>query len=407
MFADIGNASADMPLMLDTYTLGDVLGEGSYGTVYAIRHKQSKRRYAAKQFDLEETPKQTIDHEAQMLFKLQHQCVVKLHSIYHERYFSWLVMDLYRGGCLADGMWRHWNDKGMIPVAAIQNISKMMVQAVAWLHENSVFHRDIKADNFLLNRRDIENPKCRVFLSDFGTACCVSKPTTRLREKVGTQMYWAPEQFSRWRRYGRAVDIWALGVTIFGMVSKHFPFNNEKETLSAPFWCPGGLSGNDDGESFLQGLLERNEGSRLTAAQALEHPFLSSVTSAADTAEEGEEDNASFMSKGASIQHHGSLAVPEPPKWLSLLLTIKSDGGMTDEESVSFVRSLRSALADEALPTPFLLQKSLAVAEEEESPPQLLTLQIPSAATGAGPDGSALPPSAPKVPQDALMLGET
>merc|ERR1719203_115402 len=101
-------------------------------------------------------------------------------------------MELYKGGDMFDGMERHWEAKGAIPTPVVQNIAKMMVQSVDWLHQNNVVHRDLKGDNFLMDRMDIESPKCRIYLSDFGTVTEL-QPQQWLTQKCGTEIYWAPE----------------------------------------------------------------------------------------------------------------------------------------------------------------------------------------------------------------------
>merc|ERR550525_1890130 len=114
-------------------------------------------------------------------------------------------MDRYSGGDLCDALERHFHRQSRIPISAVQRITKMMVQSVAWLHQNSVVHCDVKPDNLLMDRQDIEHPSCRVYLSDFDTAQEI-QPGQRLTQKLGTRAYWAPEVWDL--NYGFAVDVW-------------------------------------------------------------------------------------------------------------------------------------------------------------------------------------------------------
>mmetsp|Transcript_90387 Transcript_90387/g.189052 ORF Transcript_90387/g.189052 Transcript_90387/m.189052 type:complete len:640 (-) Transcript_90387:275-2194(-) len=159
-------------------------------------------------------------------------------------------------------------------------MSKMMFQGVDWLHQCNVVHRDLKGDNYLQDRKDIEHPNCRVYLSDFGTVCEVPAGD-RLKQKCGTKTYWAPEFYAF--NYSIKVDIWALGVVIFGMVTGRFPFKGEEDVRNKQVKIPSRIG--KDGESFLKGTLERNEEKRLSARQAVEHPFLASIKSSAETLE--------------------------------------------------------------------------------------------------------------------------
>jgi len=156
-----------------------------------------------------------------------------------------------------------------------------MFQGIDWLHENNVIHRDLKGDNYLQDRKDLENTKCRIYLSDFGTVVDLA-PGERLKQKCGTKTYWGPEFYSL--NYGLKVDIWALGVVIFGMVTGRFPFKGEEDVRKKQVKIPSRCG--KEGESFLLGMLQRDESKRLSAKQALEHPFIANVKTAAQTAEE-------------------------------------------------------------------------------------------------------------------------
>lgn len=169
----------------------------------------------------------------------------------------------------------------MIPIPVIQNLSKQMFQSIEWLHHNNVIHRDLKGDNYLQDRKDLANSKCRVFLSDFGTVKDIA-PGERLKSKCGTKTYWSPEFYSL--NYGLKADVWALGVVIYGMVTGRFPFKGEDDVRKKDVKIPS-RSGKH-GEAFLLGTLTRDESTRLSAKAALEHHFLASIISAAQAAGE-------------------------------------------------------------------------------------------------------------------------
>lgn len=260
--------------LLDKYALGKVLGQGAFGVVYSCKKKGTKDEFAVKMIDQVETPLAEIRQEAEMLFKLNHPCVVKLHDVYYEKVFVCMVMDIYRGGDMIEGMQLHWKTKGMLPIPVVQNVSKQMVDGIAWLHKNSVVHRDVKGDNYLMDRNTIESTDIRVYLSDFGTVCDIG-PNERLSHKCGTKTYWSPEFFKL--AYGLKVDIWAIGVVMFGLVTGRFPFKGEDDVkskkISLPRRCP------PDGEEFIKSMLDRDEAKRFTAEGALKHQFLAAIKS--------------------------------------------------------------------------------------------------------------------------------
>lgn len=255
--------------LLDRYSLGHVLGTGTTGVVCVATDRNSNEDYAVKVMDLAEMPEKMVRREARMLQRLKHPRIATCHGVYFDALSVCLVTDIYRGGDLLGGMQRHHQEKGSVSVHVVQRISQMMLEASEWLHRHGIVHRDLKGDNFLLTCEGIEDPECQVILSDFGTAKSLS-PGQRLAQKVGTTLYWAPELFSQ--DYGLAVDLWALGVIVFGMMWGRFPFMNEEETRTKPFRCPPDYS--DHGENFLQGILAKSESERFTSAKAMEHAFL-------------------------------------------------------------------------------------------------------------------------------------
>ena len=120
-----------------------------------------------------------------MLQKLSHPTIVKLHQVYYEKVFVCMVMDIYKGGDLIEGMQDHWQTKGMIPCKHIPHIAKQMLEPLQWLHSQNCAHRDIKGDNYLMSVRNVVDPQLRLWLSDFGTVAELSKPGERFKSSVG------------------------------------------------------------------------------------------------------------------------------------------------------------------------------------------------------------------------------
>merc|ERR1719221_253955 len=163
----------------------------------------------------------------------------------------------------------HWKQRGMLAIPVVQHVCKMIVQSVAWLHSHDIVHRDLKPDNFLMNRKEIQDPDCCIYLSDFGTAVEL-QPGKRLCEECGTKTYWAPEFYEL--NYGIAVDMWAVGVITFGLVTGHLPFKEKGDCRTKPVHRL--VRATRHGEHFILSALAKVERKRLTAMQALEHPFL-------------------------------------------------------------------------------------------------------------------------------------
>lgn len=270
--ADANNVEKLNAKLLDNYVLGAVLGQGAFGVVYSCKKKTTVEEYAVKLIDKVESPMSDIKREVQMLQMLAHPCVVKLHAVFYEKVFVYLVMDVYKGGDLIGGMQAHWKAKGQIPVANIQIVAKQMMESIAWLHSKNVVHRDIKGDNYLMDIKQIEDPKVRVYLSDFGTVIKMNGDE-RLTQSCGTKVYWSPE-FCR-LSYGLKVDVWAVGIVMFGLFSGKFPFKGEPEIKNKEIVV--NTRAPRPASELLLAILTKDEKKRFTAQQAVDHPWFAAL----------------------------------------------------------------------------------------------------------------------------------
>lgn len=255
--------------LLDDYSLGKVLGQGAFGIVYLCKKKGMETELAVKMCDKVESPLEDIKREAMMLTKLAHPNVVKLHDVYYEKFFVSMVMDLHTGGDLIEGMQAHWKKRGMIPCDKIPHICRQMMSSIRFLHSMNVVHRDLKGDNYLMDRKNIAAPDCRIYLIDFGTVLEV-KPGERLSGKCGTKVYWSPEFYNL--NYSFKVDIWAIGVATYGLVCANFPFRGEidvrNKKVSLPSRCTKECS------DYVLRLLEKDEVTRPSGDEAMADPWL-------------------------------------------------------------------------------------------------------------------------------------
>jgi len=258
---------------LDYYEVGDRLGEGSFGVVYKCYPKGKKdKELAVKMVDKVETPADKIKEEAEFLRKMNHTNIIKCHDVINEKCFVCIVMDLFRGGDLIVCMQIYWK-KGKIPYGVTLGLTYQMGSSLEYLHANNIIHRDVKADNYLCDRQDIGDPEVRIILTDFGTAKELRSSRERLHEKTGTKLYWSPEFYAL--DYSIPVDIWAMGVVVYGLISGSFPFKNKTEVNGKVLkWSK---SVPDDVKRFALSLLDRDESKRASAASIISNPVLAEV----------------------------------------------------------------------------------------------------------------------------------
>eukprot|EP00435_Cladocopium_sp_Y103_P060204 s20_g22.t1 len=106
-------------------------------------------------------------------------------------------------------------------------------------------------------RQNMTDKQCKVVLTDFGTAC-TANTTDRLSSGVGTKIFWSPEFFDR--DYGQKVDVWAMGVIMYGLASGRFPFRDENDVRNKEVRIPK--------REFIRKMLEKNEKLRMSSSEA-------------------------------------------------------------------------------------------------------------------------------------------
>lgn len=216
--------------LMEMYDVETLLGSGAFSTVWRCRHRRTGEVRAMKKIDTREVSPPAIAREIALMKFLRHKNVVTCYDVSLDAHFVNIVIDIFTGGDLVDGLNTHRRVRGRIPDAQLAHIVRQMVAAVAHVHSLRIVHRDVKGENFLSDRPDIGDPNCTVALADFGTAIR-SEPGRKLTERVGTPAFWSPEVWSG--SYDFLVDIWAIGITTFILLCGALPFDGETEICKA------------------------------------------------------------------------------------------------------------------------------------------------------------------------------
>jgi hypothetical protein len=137
-----------------------------------------------------------------------------------------------------------------------------------------MIHRDVKGDNYLTDRKDITDEECRVVLTDFGTGLEI-EPNQRLKESCGTTLYWSPEFYKL--DYSLPVDIFAMGVLVYGLLCGRFPFKSKKEASTKVVKFSDDVPA--ECQDMCNQLLEKEEAKRITAEKVLEHEMVKQYAS--------------------------------------------------------------------------------------------------------------------------------
>lgn len=266
--SDAGSGGTGNKRLLEEYSVGQTLGEGAFGVVYMCTHRASGDEVAVKMVDKVETPVEAIRKEAELQKSLDSPNIVKVHNIFYERCFVCIVMDKFNGGDLVEGLHLHLKEKGKINCHDIVHVSKQMAIAIQYLHNRSIAHRDVKGDNYLMSVKNITDKNCIIALADFGTAL-VLKPGERLGAEVGTRIFWSPEFCLK--SYGLKVDVWAMGVIMYGLIDGRFPFKDENDIKKKEPKIPKRV--HPDCEDYIKGMLHKDEAKRLSADDVVNHKW--------------------------------------------------------------------------------------------------------------------------------------
>ena len=208
------------------YELQREIGRGGMGVVFLARDLQLERSVAIKtlpqHLGADEQVRARFLREARTAAALSHQNIVPIYRAAERDGVVYFVMRYVPGRSLAE----HLADTGPISAAETVGILRQLASALGYAHAHGVVHRDIKAENVLL-----DDDTGRAMLTDFGIArLAESKPHTATGTVLGTVQYMSPEQVSGDTIDGRS-DLYALGVLAFLMLSGRFPF--ERNSASA------------------------------------------------------------------------------------------------------------------------------------------------------------------------------
>src|SRR5450432_903573 len=206
---------------LGQYEITGLLGVGGMATVYRARQSSIQRDVALKVIESKLSHDsdflKRFEREAQMIASLNHAHILKVFDYGRDKDVVYLVMELLRGGSLADVMTR-----GALRLDKTVRVLEQVAPALDYAHHKGIIHRDLKPQNLLLDEAG------NTLLTDFGLAKLINETAamTQTGLAMGTPAYMSPEQWMSDNVDGRT-DIYALGIILFQMLTGSLPFNAE------------------------------------------------------------------------------------------------------------------------------------------------------------------------------------
>ncbi|XP_056112267.1 calcium/calmodulin-dependent protein kinase type II subunit gamma isoform X19 [Rhinichthys klamathensis goyatoka] len=261
----------------DEYQLYEELGKGAFSVVRRCVKKSTGQEYAAKIINtkkLSARDHQKLEREARICRLLKHPNIVRLHDSISEEGFHYLVFDLVTGGELfEDIVAREYYSE-----ADASHCINQILESVCHIHQHDIVHRDLKPENLLLASK---MKGAAVKLADFGLAIEVQGDQQAWFGFAGTPGYLSPEVLRK-DPYGKPVDIWACGVILYILLVGYPPFWDEDQHKlylqikagAYDFPSPEWDTVTPEAKNLINQMLTINPAKRITADQAIKHPWI-------------------------------------------------------------------------------------------------------------------------------------
>ena len=260
------------------YIREKTLGNGSYGTVYLVKHKQLHRYFAMKVIRKSHKNKSEEDslmNEINILRKMDHPNILKMTDFYNQK----KEYDIITEYCQEGELFNEIKTYAPFNETITGYYMKQILKAVCYCHGMNIVHRDLKPENILIVKR-MKNGCHPIKIIDFGTAKIFSKEKKETL-LIGSAYYIAPEVLDR--NYTEKCDLWSCGVIMYILLTGRPPFggNTDMEIMqkikSGKYDLtkyPWGII-SKEAKDLIKDLLQLNPGQRLSAEKALKHPWFS------------------------------------------------------------------------------------------------------------------------------------
>ncbi|KAI8803296.1 kinase-like domain-containing protein [Cladochytrium replicatum] len=248
---------------------------GAFGVVRVVQERATKMVYAckavAKKKDSPYMYNQMLG-EINIMKQVRHPHIIRMNEVYETPKKVYIIMEYCRGGELAQKVRarRTWSEE------EARIIMARLVNAVAYLHDNGIVHRDIKAENVLLST-DIPNDPFNIKVSDFGLATSTDA-CTMMESVVGTPLYMAPEIIQN-LPYSAQCDVWSIGIMMYLLICG---YRYDAELAVKRMICDGKITYPEKywanvhpaARSLSEAMLKFDPAKRISAKEVLRHPWI-------------------------------------------------------------------------------------------------------------------------------------
>ncbi|XP_034405202.1 serine/threonine-protein kinase SIK2 isoform X2 [Cyclopterus lumpus] len=258
------------PVRVGFYDIERTLGKGNFAVVKLARHRITKTEVAIKIIDktqLDAVNLEKIYREVQIMKMLDHPHIIKLYQVMETKNMLYLVTEYAKNGEIFDYLAKH----GRLSELEARRKFWQILSAVEYCHNRNIVHRDLKAENLLLDGQ------MNIKIADFGFGNFF-QPGEPLSTWCGSPPYAAPEVFEGQQYEGPQLDIWSMGVVLYVLVCGALPFDGptlpvlRQRVLEGRFRIPYFMT--EDCEHLIRRMLVLDPSKRLSVAQIKEHKWM-------------------------------------------------------------------------------------------------------------------------------------
>ncbi|XP_048368582.1 serine/threonine-protein kinase SIK2 isoform X1 [Sphaerodactylus townsendi] len=259
-----------VPVRVGFYEIEGTLGKGNFAVVKLGRHRITRSEVAIKIIDksqLDSVNLEKIYREVQIMKMLDHPHIIKLYQVMETKSMLYLVTEFAKNGEIFDYLANH----GRLSESEARRKFWQILSAVEYCHSRKIVHRDLKAENLLLDN----NMNIKIADFGFGNFYKSGEPLTTW---CGSPPYAAPEVFEGQQYEGPQLDIWSMGVVLYILVCGALPFDGptlpilRQRVLEGRFRIPYFMS--EECEHLIRRMLVLDPSKRLTIAQIKEHKWM-------------------------------------------------------------------------------------------------------------------------------------
>ncbi|KAH8360768.1 hypothetical protein KR084_008457 [Drosophila pseudotakahashii] len=258
------------PMRVGFYDIERTIGKGNFAVVKLARHRITKNEVAIKIIDksqLDQTNLQKVYREVEIMKRLKHPHIIKLYQVMETKNMIYIVSEYASQGEIFDYIAKY----GRMSESAARYKFWQIISAVEYCHKKGIVHRDLKAENLLLDLN------MNIKIADFGFSNHF-KPGELLATWCGSPPYAAPEVFEGKQYTGPEIDIWSLGVVLYVLVCGALPFDGSTlqslrdRVLSGRFRIPFFMS--SECEHLIRRMLVLEPTRRYTIEQIKRHRWM-------------------------------------------------------------------------------------------------------------------------------------